>query len=156
MLIFVGLLAACESPQVESEGNTSPSILNPTNEVVLYSEIKSSALNPARGAIGPRAANLWGNRTKAGPTGFLVQFVDGFSSPPHIHNVTYRGMVISGLVHNDDPQAEKMWLPTGSFWTQPAGEVHITAASGSKNLAYIEIDGGPYLVLPSEDASDQG
>ena len=154
-LIFVGLLAACEGPQVDSE-SSKPSIVNPTNEVVLYSEVEWSALNPARGAKGPRAANLWGDRTKAGPTGFLVQFVDGFSSPPHIHNVTYRGMVISGLLHNDDPQAEKMWLPPGSFWTQPAGEIHITAASGSKNIAYIEIDGGPYLVLPTEEASDKG
>ncbi|MEM6755423.1 MAG: DUF4437 domain-containing protein, partial [Cyanobacteria bacterium P01_C01_bin.38] len=91
-------------------------------------------------------------RTGSGPSGFLVQFVDGFSSPPHIHNVTYRGMAISGTIHNDDPNAEKMWLPKGSFWTQPAGGVHITAAKGSNNLAYIEIEDGPYLVLPTEKA----
>ncbi len=154
--IFVGLLAACESPQVEFDSSNTPHISNPTNEVVLYSDIKWGALNPARGAKGPKAANLWGDRTTGGATGFLVQFVDGFSSPPHIHNVTYRGMVISGLLHNDDPQAEKMWLPPGSFWTQPAGEVHITAASSRKNLAYIEIDSGPYLVRPTEEASDKG
>ncbi|MDY7020480.1 MAG: DUF4437 domain-containing protein, partial [Cyanobacteriota bacterium] len=53
---------------------------------------------------------------------------------------------------NDDPNAEKMWLPRSSFWTQPAGGVHITAAEGSNNLAYIEIDEGPYLVLPTEEA----
>lgn len=156
VLICVSFLVACQDPQVESESGALPSIIDPTNEVVLQSEVNWAALNPARGDKGPKAANLWGDRTKAGPTGFLVQFVDGFSSPPHIHNVTYRGMVISGLLHNDDPQAEKMWLPPGSFWTQPAGEVHITAANGSKNLAYIEIDSGPYLVLPSEEASDNG
>ncbi|MBX2872280.1 MAG: DUF4437 domain-containing protein [Saprospiraceae bacterium] len=156
VFIYIGLLTACENPSDKSESDTTPPIINPTNEVVLQSEVQWAALNPARGDKGPKAANLWGDRTQSGPTGFLVQFVDGFSSPPHIHNVTYRGMVISGLLHNDDPQAEKMWLPAGSFWTQPAGEVHITAASGSSNLAYIEIDSGPYLVLPSEEASDNG
>ncbi|MEM7715772.1 MAG: DUF4437 domain-containing protein [Cyanobacteria bacterium P01_A01_bin.68] len=116
------------------------------------SEVEWGPLNPARGDNSPKAGTLWGNRTSSGPSGFLVEFVDGFSSPPHIHNVTYRGMAISGTIHNDDPNAEKMWLPKGSFWTQPAGGVHITAAKGSNNLAYIEIEDGPYLVLPTEKA----
>ena len=119
-------------------------------------EVEWEPLNPARGDDSPKAATLWGNRSGTGPTGFLVQFTDGFSSPPHIHNVTYRGVVIRGLVHNDDPNAAKMWMPTGSFWTQPKGEVHITAAKGPSNVAYIEIDEGPYLVLPVEEAFDPG
>jgi hypothetical protein len=45
-----------------------------------------------------------------------------------------------------------MWMPTGSFWAQPAGGVHITAATGNDILAYIEIEKGPYLVLPVEKA----
>ena len=125
-------------------------------EVVLISEVEWGPLNPARGDQSPKAGTLWGDRTDSGPSGFLVQFVNGFSSPPHIHNVTYRGVVISGLVHNDDPGAENMWLPAGSFWTQPAGEVHITSADDNNNLAYIEIEEGPYLVLPSEEAFDNG
>ena len=87
---------------------------------------------------------------------FLVKFVDGFSSPPHIHNVTYRGVVLSGLVHNDDPKAEPMWMPRGTYWTQPAGEVHITSAKGQENIAYIEIAEGPYLVMPTDQAFDRG
>ena len=47
-----------------------------------------------------------------------------------------------------------MWLPTGSFWTQPAGEAHVTAANGQHNVAYIEINSGPYLVQPTEQAYD--
>lgn len=132
---------------------TSQSI-DPKPEVVLMSQVEWSPLNPARGNQSPRAGTLWGDRTGSGASGFLVEFVDGFSSPPHIHNITYRGVVISGLVHNDDPNAENMWLPAGSFWTQPAGEVHITSANDSNNLAYIEIDEGPYLVLPTEEAFD--
>lgn len=119
-------------------------------------DVEWGALNPARGDKGPRAGGLWNDRTQNQASGFLVRFKDGFSSPPHIHNVTYRGVVISGLVHNDDPDAAKMWMPAGSFWTQPAGEVHITAARGKDVVAYIEIDSGPYLVLPKEQAFDKG
>lgn len=82
--------------------------------------------------------------------------MNGFSSPPHIHNVTYRAVVMTGLIHNDDPKAELMWMPAGSFWTQPVGEAHITAAKGENVMAYIEIDEGPYLVKPTEQAYDSG
>ena len=127
-----------------------------TYELVLASGVEWTPLNPARGDKGPKAGTLWGNRSGLTPTGFLVKFVDGFSSPPHTHNVTYRGVVINGLVHNDDPDAEEMWTPTGSYWAQPAGEIHITSAKGTENIAYIEIEQGPYLVLPVEQASDNG
>lgn len=127
-----------------------------TAEILQMSDVQWGPLNPARGDKSPKAGQLWGDRTGSGPSGFLVEFVDGFSSPPHIHNVTYKGMVIQGLLHNDDPDANKMWLPAGSFWTQPAGEVHVTAADDSNNLAYIEIEEGPYLVRPPEAAFDNG
>lgn len=127
-----------------------------TSEILLRSEVEWSPLNPARGDASPKAGTLWGDRTDSGASGFLVKFEKGFSSPPHIHNVTYKGVVISGLVHNDDPNAENMWMPVGSFWTQPAGEAHITSAEGKANVAYIEIEEGPYLVLPEEEAFDNG
>ena len=145
-------LSACISLQVASSSTAPKAATEPNSNVVLRSEVKWEPLNPARGDKSPMAGTLWGDRTSSGPSGFLVQFVDGFSSPPHIHNITYRGVVISGTIHNDDPNANKMWLPKGSFWTQPAGGVHITAAEGSNNLAYIEIEEGPYLVLPTEKA----
>ncbi|GJM60555.1 hypothetical protein PEDI_11070 [Persicobacter diffluens] len=63
-----------------------------------------------------------------------------------------RGVVINGLFHNDDPEAENEWMPAGSFWTQPKGQVHITSAKGENLLAYIEIEEGPYLVKPTEEA----
>lgn len=59
--------------------------------------------------------------------------------------------MIRGLLHNDDPNAEDMWLPTASFWTQPAGGIHITAAKGDDCLAYIEVEDG-LGVLPAEQA----
>ena len=156
ILALAVLVTALGSTQVASQIIDPEPDADLTSQVVLTSEIEWGPLNPARGDQSPKAGTLWGDRTGSGPSGFLVQFVDGFSSPPHIHNVTYRGVVISGLVHNDDPGAEDMWLPAGSFWTQPAGEVHITAADDTSNLAYIEIEAGPYLVLPAEEAFDNG
>jgi hypothetical protein len=148
-LFILTALGGCASTQLPlADAQSDPSF------IVAYEDIEWGALNPARGDSSPRAGTLWGDRTKDGASGFLVRFVDGFSSPPHIHNITYRGVVIEGLVHNDDPDAEQMWLPSGSFWTQPAGHVHITSAQGASNLAYIEIDEGPYLVQPTADAFD--
>lgn len=127
-----------------------------SQEVVLTSEVEWEQLNPARGDKSPQAGTLWGDRKGTVATGFLAKFVDGFSSPPHIHNATYRAVVISGSIHNDDPEAADMWMPAGSFWTQPKGEVHITAAKGATNVALVEIDRGPYLVMPTEEAFDSG
>jgi hypothetical protein len=61
-----------------------------------------------------------------------------------------------GSVHNDDPEAASMWMGNGSFWTQPKGEVHVTAAKGANNIALVEIDQGPYLVRPPDQAFDSG
>lgn len=146
LLVLVLLGTACAGSRV------APQAAEPTATAVLASEVEWKQLNPARGDRSPKAAPLWGDRSGPGRSGFLVRFVDGFSSPPHIHNVSYRGVVIKGLVHNDDPNAEAMWMPTGSFWTQPRGGVHITAARGTDTVAYIEIEEGPYLVRPVEEA----
>ena len=125
-------------------------------EVIAADDVEWGYLNPARGDKSPGAADLWGDRTKDTATGMLVRFNKGFESPPHIHNITYRGIVIDGEMHNDDPTAAKMWMPTGSFWTQPAGEDHTTAANDKTNLIYLEIDEGPYLVKPSKEQFDNG
>lgn len=147
------IVSACSSPQ-SSTPTQNPESGSPvaSYSVVLYSQVTWEKLNPARGDQSPQAATVWGDRNGRGPTGFLFRPVDGFRSPPHIHNVSYRGVVIRGEVHNDDPNAEEMWMPAGAFWTQPKGAVHITAAKGTDTLAYIEIDDGPYLVRPVEQA----
>ncbi len=128
----------------------------PGTPVVRKADVHWTHLNPKRGDLAPSAATLWGDRNGHQATGFLLRPSDGFESPPHIHNITYRGIVIRGLIHNDDPDAAEMWMPPGSFWTQPKGETHITAAKGDDILAYIEIDSGPYLVQPREGAFDSG
>lgn len=128
----------------------------PKVEVVTRADFELVPLNPLRGDASPKAGVLWGDLRADVPTGALIQFADGFSSPPHIHNITYRAVVIEGTVHNDDPDAENMWMGPGSFWTQPAGEVHITSVGPGGGTAFLEILSGPYLVQPSEEAFDNG
>lgn len=144
------LMAGCKTttpPKTEGGQNVS---------VIQADEVEWTHLNPKRGDLAPKAGTLWGDRNGSDPTGFLLKPPSDFESPPHIHNVSYRGVVIKGVMHNDDPHATEMWMPAGSFWTQPKGEIHITSAAGSDSLAYIEIEEGPYLVLPEEEHFDSG
>ena len=152
-LAALSLLAGCAafSSEPNAAGGADSDV-----RIVLASQVDWQALNPARGAASPRAATLWGDRSGEPATGFLARFAQGFSSPPHIHNVSYRAVVIEGEIHNDDPGAAAQWMGPGSFWTQPRGESHITAARGQSNLALVEIDHGPYLVRPPEQAYDNG
>ena len=147
LLLLVGLTSACAGRK--PLGQAAPAA--PTPAITLASEVMWEQLNPARGDQSPKAATLWGDRNGTDPTGFLVQFVDGFSSPPHIHNVSYRGVVIEGEVYNGALDGDRLWMAPGSYWTQPKGGAHITAARGP-TIAYIEIDEGPYLVRPVADA----
>ncbi|MCJ7870953.1 DUF4437 domain-containing protein [Phaeobacter sp. J2-8] len=129
------------------------------NELVKDTDVKFIELNPARGDASPRSGALWGDIREDVPSGMLVTFAEGFQSPPHIHNITYRAVVISGEVHNDDPAAAKMWMGPGSFWTQPLGENHITAAktaAGERSMIFLEILSGPYLVQPKDKEFDGG
>lgn len=158
IVVAVAAMASGCAVQPKVAGSHQSALVNNSAPIQVVSdmEVQWEALNPARGDRSPRAGTLWGDRSAEEPTGFLAKFKDGFSSPPHIHNVTYRAVVISGGIHNDDPKAAKMWMGKGSFWTQPRGEVHITAARGETNIALVEIDKGPYLVKPPAEAFDSG
>ncbi len=125
-------------------------------DIVSPSGIEFVPLNPARGDAAPQAGVLWGDIRKDVPTGAIIRFKPEFSSPPHIHNITYRAVVIEGSVHNDDPDAANMWMGPGSFWTQPAGLNHITSAGEDGATIFLEILEGPYLVKPEKDAFRNG
>lgn len=125
--------------------------------VITGDKVSYQPLNPARGDASPQAGVLWGDITKDVPSGMLLKFAEGFSSPPHIHNITYRAVVIDGEIHNDDPDAANMWMGPGTYWSQPAGEVHITSARpGVGGTGFLEILEGPYLVQPGDKAFDNG
>jgi hypothetical protein len=97
-LVFV-VTAACNSLLIASDSTAPKSAAEQSSMVVLTSEVEWTYLNPARGDKAPMAGTLWGDRSGTGPTGFLLKPKDGFQSPPHIHNVSYRGVVISCFIH---------------------------------------------------------
>ena len=135
--------------------SSQQSFAQEATEIVKFSDVTYQPLNPARGDAAPQAGVLWGDIAKDVPTGAIIKFGENFSSPPHIHNITYRGIVIEGAVHNDDPDAANMWMGPGSFWSQPAGEPHITSAAAEGGATiFLEILEGPYLVRPTEEAFD--
>ncbi|MBY8974937.1 DUF4437 domain-containing protein [Rhodobacteraceae bacterium NNCM2] len=135
---------------------TSVATAEPIVEVVSREELTLQPLNPLRGDASPKAGVLWGDIRQDVPSGAILQFADGFSSPPHIHNITYRAVVISGELYNGGADATKVWMGPGSFWTQPAGEPHITAAATGGATAFLEILEGPYLVQPTDKSFDNG
>lgn len=115
-------------------------------------DLEAIPLNPDRGDAAPQASVLWGDIREDMASGTLLRFKDGFSSPPHIHNITYRAIVIEGDVHNAPPEEPQVWMGPGSFWAQAAGENHITEAKpGASALAFLEIQEGPYKVMPPEE-----
>lgn len=150
--LFTFLAACGELEPAAYTAEQKQSVIVTTADQVSY-----QPLNPARGDASPQAGVLWGDITKNVPSGMLLKFAEGFSSPPHIHNITYRAVVIDGEIHNDDPDAANMWMGPGTFWTQPAGEVHITSARpGVGGTGFLEILEGPYLVQPDDKAFDNG
>lgn len=154
MLLFGG---ACQAQSEANNPLNNKNVSETSVSITTPDALKFQPLNPARGDASPQAGVLWGDITKDVPSGVILKFADGFSSPPHIHNITYRAVVIEGHIHNDDPEAAKMWMGPGSYWTQPAGESHITAAKpGNPGVAFLEIFQGPYLVQPSSEAFDNG
>ena len=153
VLCALGLTTACTGAEPETPSDDQLA----TVRVLTPQQVNYVPLNPARGDSSPQAGVLWGDIRSDESSGVLLRFSDGFSSTPHIHNITYRAVVISGELHNDDPGAEMFWMGPGSFWTQPAGENHITAARpGSGATAFLEILSGPYLVQPATEAFDNG
>ncbi|QDU64991.1 hypothetical protein Pla86_00530 [Planctomycetes bacterium Pla86] len=82
----------------------------------------------------PPGGHALGRPRRLGATGFLLAPTDGFRSPSHFHNVSYRGVVIRGLLHGDHPTAGDMWMPAGSLWTQPRG-------AGEPCVFYVRMDG---------------
>ncbi len=90
-------------------------------------------------------ATVWGNR-EMGAHGTLGAFKPNSSSPPHIHNEGYYGVVISGEMANTFPgEGNPPVLTRGSYWYVPAGEKHITSCISSETC---------YFYFHSEGAFD--
>ncbi|MGI9524866.1 MAG: DUF4437 domain-containing protein [Hyphomicrobiaceae bacterium] len=105
------------------------------------------------GDASPKAGVFFGGDNKKGVTsGVLLKFSNGFSSPPHIYNISSRAVVISGTVHNGTPNAKTMWMGLASYWTQLASEMHIMSPFIGSELV---LSGRTLHLLAGSIASDQ-
>lgn len=85
---------------------SSTQAVSQSHEIVTRADVEFIALNLLRGDKSPQAGQLWGDITADVLSGFLVTFADGFQSPPHIHNITYRAVVISSAAHKVTCESE--------------------------------------------------
>ncbi len=73
-------------------------------------------------------ASAFGDMTTAHGTYGL--FNKGATSPVHIHDATYYGVVVSGTITNPfNLEQSSPELKTGGYWSVPADSVHVTACS---------------------------
>lgn len=64
--------------------------------------------------------------------------------------------LFSTLKHNYSLIRISIILFSDSVYAQTIGETHVKSASGNENLAYKEIQEGPYLVKRTSDTFDIG
>jgi quercetin dioxygenase-like cupin family protein len=103
------------------------------------------ALAPGTGP-GPRMVPLLGDSTKAGLYSVRVTIPAHRQVPPHTHRDNRLVTVVSGTWRvgygtSFDEKALKT-LPPGSFYTEPAGQPHFTAA-GDEPVVIIVTGLGP-------------
>lgn len=72
-------------------------------------------------------SDLWGDRSRDGGFGELVQVPPGFNSGRHAHSGDFHGLLIRGEWVHEGPNGEgdKQRLSPGSYIRQAGGEVHV-------------------------------
>ena len=106
---------------------------------------------------GPSMAQLWGDSTKAGESGFLLKLPAGFVSPAHSHSNDYWAVTVAGkMSHWSDLQSEKdaVALPAGSYAMMPAKLKHISkCAPGAECIIMVRMK-GKFDFIPVEKAGE--
>ncbi|MEM8524318.1 MAG: DUF4437 domain-containing protein [Bacteroidota bacterium] len=102
ILVVSSLIFSCQEQQKTHTKQVIDrvKIENPTNQIGLSKDLNFIPLNPERCDKAPQAGAVYGNIRENVATGYIGKFKDGFSSPPHIHNITYRAIVMNGELHN--------------------------------------------------------
>ena len=79
-----------------------------------------------------------------GPHGTFIRMPAGFVSHVHIHTGDYWGVVISGVAANGRPGSADVPLPTGSYWFQKGGEIHVTKCLSPNECLFFISQGGKF------------
>lgn len=89
------------------------------------------------------ASGAYGDLGK-GPHGTFIRMPAGFVSHAHIHTGDYWGVVIAGVAANGKPGTADVPLPTGSYWFQKGGELHVTKCLSPNECLFFISQGGKF------------
>lgn len=81
---------------------------------------------PVMPGLDAEMALLWGNPA-AGPFAMMLRFPPGYEAPMHTHSSDYHAVIVDGgarhWIEGEDRDAAPIHGP-GTYWFQPAGQVH--------------------------------
>jgi hypothetical protein len=106
-------------------------------------------LNFYQNKEGLTIANGWGDPATGAHSNY-IKMAGGTSSSVHTHSSSYYGVVISGVVANEQTSSRPdRPLSAGSYWYQKGGEPHVTKCiSQSECLFFVTSKGGfDYLAV---------
>jgi hypothetical protein len=89
--------------------------------------VPAAQLHFAETGVGRLQAAAGFGQMAEGPHGTFVKLPAGYSTPLHRHSGGYYGVVIQGVVANEqNDDAKNRPLGPGSYWFQMGGEDHVT------------------------------
>lgn len=109
-----------------------------TMKVVPFGTLQFSKKEPGN----PQIAPVRGNPEKEGSS--IVMKMGRGAFPLHTHTSDYQLMVIKGTMKHwgtNQTQAQAVKMPPGSYWYQPAGEVHGDACESDECVWFITFKG---------------
>jgi hypothetical protein len=80
---------------------------------------------PQAPGLPQRVTDLWGDRTKDGGFGQLIELPPGFRSPVHFHSGDFHGVLVKGSWLHEDANGKGIPLPPGSYVRQAGGDLHV-------------------------------
>lgn len=130
-IAMLTLLAACSSDKAKPTSSVPELRLTPAQLIEV--PVATTTIG-SHGVAGIRNKVLFGDPSKRGFYSLLQIIPPGTTIKPHSHSDDHVGTVLSGTLrygygNTFDPAALKD-LPTGSIYTEPAGQNHFAQTTG--------------------------
>lgn len=94
--------------------------------------------------MGMPVAKAYGDPARGAHSNY-IKLPGGTVSPVHTHTADYYGVVISGVVANEQtPAGPDRPLPPGSYWYQRGGEPHVTKCISPTECLFFVTSSGSF------------
>ena len=118
-------------------------------KLVMWAPDDLKWIDPKDSPPGVQMAVLWGDPEK-GAHGALHKFPGTFEAPLHHHTSSYRGVVISGTLVVTPAGGTAKSMPSGSYFSAPAGNKHTTKCEGASGCVILVEASGKWDVVMEE------